>query len=375
MRPEPSAALQQLKAAYDNPHLLAEDPRPLDRPVFGCLTPHIPLELLHAAEVIPVKIQSAKAARLAPAHLQSYSCGFARAAADGILGERYDYLDGLLAAKTCDVAVSLFQICQEVRPRSFAALISLPGNCDEEAVAYLAEEFAELKAALEAYRGLKISSERLHHSIGLYNDIRRAVMTLWQRRDAGTLSLAAGDIVRALKGTQVLPPETALSLLNAFLAGPASNGPAAAGPRLLLMGNSYNDAALVDFIEKYGARVVYEDTTALGRYFGHPVEADGEPLANLARHYAAKVSGCYRLDFDQRIGHIERNLGLWSIDACINVVQNFCDTSLFEAPLLDEIFRSWKIPYLFLEVNDTSPGLSQVETRIQAFLEMIGGIL
>ncbi|MBW1796851.1 MAG: 2-hydroxyacyl-CoA dehydratase [Deltaproteobacteria bacterium] len=32
------------------------------------------------------------------------------------------------------------------------------------------------------------------------------------------------------------------------------------------------------------------------------------------------------------------------------------------------------IPSLVLEVDDTSPAFSQLENRIQAFLEMVGGI-
>jgi benzoyl-CoA reductase/2-hydroxyglutaryl-CoA dehydratase subunit BcrC/BadD/HgdB len=63
----------------------------------------------------------------------------------------------------------------------------------------------------------------------------------------------------------------------------------------------------------------------------------------------------------------------WHIGACVNVIQKYCDTSLFEGPLLEEAFKDLGIPYLTLEIDDTSPGLRQIETRVQAFLEMIGG--
>jgi benzoyl-CoA reductase/2-hydroxyglutaryl-CoA dehydratase subunit BcrC/BadD/HgdB len=142
--------------------------------------------------------------------------------------------------------------------------------------------------------------------------------------------------------------------------------------RLMLLGNAYWDVSLLDLIESSGGSIVFDDTSAIGRDFAFAVKVDGDPLASLARHYARKVTGCYRLTYEERWEHIFRLIGKWRIDGCIHVVQKYCDTSLFELPLLRQSLNDVGIRSLVLEIDDTSPALGSTETRVQAFLEMFG---
>lgn len=68
------SALKALTAAYEDPHQAVLE-HCVDRsPAFGHLTEHVPLELLHAAGIFPVRIQSGDAAGMASGHLQTFSC-------------------------------------------------------------------------------------------------------------------------------------------------------------------------------------------------------------------------------------------------------------------------------------------------------------
>ncbi|MFH1350965.1 MAG: 2-hydroxyacyl-CoA dehydratase family protein [Pseudomonadota bacterium] len=373
MESKDMSAMEILSAACNNPHLIGEKH---NRPIFGYLTMHVPVELIYAADILPVRIQGGRTADLASNHLQSFTCSYARAAIHQALRGDYDYLDGVIAAKTCDVVLGLYHSWSTCRPLKFSWLISLPGNSDREAITYFHEELAALKTAIETYRGIEISDQRLLDAISLYNQIRDLLSQLWAKRDEGILPLSAGDLIKVIKGSQVLDPRVVLDLLSSLLGDvEKEGGMITQDVRLMILGNTYEDISLVEMIEKSGGWIAFDDTTAMGRLFGSPVELDGEgPLGSLAHHYVSKVTGPYRLTFERRWEHILNLIQRWRINGCIHVIQKYCDTALFESPLIVESLRALGIPSLILEIDDTSLGLNQIRTRVEAFVEMIGGI-
>jgi len=365
-------ALQILIAAYQNPHKTFEKK---NSPVFGYLSEHVPVELIYAADIIPVRIQGGSSADLAPGHLQGFSCSYARSAIHQAINGDYDYLDGLLSSKTCDVNLALFEIWGLNCCLDFTWLVSLPANSDDDAIVYLREELSDLRSALEKYRNIKIPDEKILESLSLYNEIRKSVQQLWSNENKGLISLTAGELIRALKGCQVLPPTRSLNLLRGLLEiGEKEKRRQKKGPRVIILGNTYSDVSLIDMIERCGAEVVIDDTISIGRHFSPNVESCDDPLDCLARYCAGKVTGPYRLRYEERWEHTLKLIREWNIEGCINVIQKYCDTSLFELPLLAESMKKIEIPCLTLEVDDTSLALNQIETRLQAFVEMIGGI-
>jgi benzoyl-CoA reductase/2-hydroxyglutaryl-CoA dehydratase subunit BcrC/BadD/HgdB len=256
----------------------------------------------------------------------------------------------------------------------FSKLISLPGNRDLEAIQYFSKELLAFKSDLEEYRGMTISKNKVAKSISLYNEIRKVVSRLWKCRDEGTQDLTAGELIRALKGSQVLPPEMALENLKSLLEDGKYSDQANRDIRLMILGNDYADVSLIDVIESAGGYIIIDDTSNIGRFFSMPDTYDDNPIDHLSRYYLFKASGCYRLTYEERWEHILKLIKKWQINACINFTQKYCDTSLFESPLLTESLKQVGIPCLSLEIDDTSIGLDQIKTRVEAFLETIGGI-
>ncbi len=366
------SALKALMAAYDNPHQAVLDHRGERSPVFGHLTEHVPLELLHAAGIWPVRIQSGDADGLASGHLQSFSCSFCRAAIHQEVCGDYEYLSGLVSAKTCDTALSLFQLWTYRRPMEFSWLLSLPGNRDEEAIDYFTRELLALKSALERYRDQQIRDEALTEAIVLYDGIREMADRIWEKSRNGTTSLSAKEIVASLKGSQVLPPHTGLALLKALVEGDESGRAASDnGIPLMLLGGSFHDISIIDLIEQGGGRVMADDTLAGGRSLGAPIAPSGDPIRSLASYYLSQATGPYRLEYEVRRDRVLELARGYGLRGCIHVVQKFCDTGLFEIPLLVDDLKAEGIPSLVLEIDDTAYSIGQVRTRIEAFLEML----
>lgn len=367
-----TSALQALMAAYENPHQAIQEHRGDSSPVFGHLTENVPLELLHAAGILPVRIQSGDAAALASAHLQNFTCSFCRAAIHQEVSGDYHYLSGLVSSKTCDTAMTLFQLWTDRRPMEFSWLLSLPGNNDEGAVDYFTRELLGFKTALETYRHGQITQEDISEAIVLFNAIRETANRIWERSRTGSTSLSVKEIVASLKGSQVLPPETALALLQGLLEeGKKKEATSSDGTPLMLLGGSFHDISIIDVIEKGGGRVLMDDTLAGARSFGEPITHSGDPIRSLAEYYLSKATGPYRLEYGVRTVRVLELVRKYSLRGCIHVVQKFCDPCLFEIPLLVEDLKAHGIPSLVLEIDDTAYSTGQVTTRIEAFLEML----
>ena len=368
--------LEIVAAAYHNHHQAVQRYKNEGWPIFGYLTEHVPLELLYAADILPIRIQGGKDSALASEHLQNFACSYCRTAVHEAMTGEYDYLDGLLSSKTCDVALHLFQVWSFCRALKFTWLLSLPGNNDEEAIAYFREELFTLKEALESFRGEKISDQKLKKATLLYNEIRNIVGQLWQKKYEGSLSLTAGEIICALKGCQVLPPDVSLDRLKGLIEyhSGRTEGSLNNSVSIILLGNTFVDVSVIEMIEMSGGRVIIDDTVSTGRHFGEPVMLEGDPLTSLAQSYTAKVTGAYRLTYEDRRDHILQIIRKWNVQASIHILQKYCDTSFFELPLILQDLEDQGIPSLVIEVDDTSPALGQMETRVQAFLEMVGGI-
>ena len=330
------------------------------------------MELLHAAVVWPVRIQSGKVAGMASGHLQTFTCSFCRAALHQEVSGDYHYLSGLVSARTCDTALSLFQLWTDRRPMEFSWLLSLPGNKDEGAIDYFTGELLALKRALEGYRDREIGEDDITEAIGLYNGIRGMVDRIWERSRDGASSLGVKEIVAALKGCQVLPPHTGFALLKALVEGDVEGRATSdQGVPLMLLGGSFHDIAIIDVIEKGGGRVMVDDTLAVGRSFGAPIKHSPDPIHSLAEHYLSKATGPYRLAYEVRRDRVLELARRYGLRGCIHVVQKFCDTLLFEIPLLVEDLRAEGFPSLILEIDDTAYSAGQVTTRIEAFLELL----
>ena len=114
-----------------------------------------------------------------------------------------------------------------------------------------------------------------------------------------------------------------------------------------------------------------DDTLAGARALGGPVTPGDDPIRSLASYYLSKASGPYRLAYEVRRARALELARRYGLRGCIHVVQKYCDTLLFEVPLLVEDLKAEGIPSLVLEIDDTAYSTGQVRTRIEAFLEML----
>jgi benzoyl-CoA reductase/2-hydroxyglutaryl-CoA dehydratase subunit BcrC/BadD/HgdB len=77
---------------------------------------------------------------------------------------------------------------------------------------------------------------------------------------------------------------------------------------------------------------------------------------------------------EERFKHVAEMDKRYDVEAAIIFVLKFCDTQMFDAPLLRDELKAQDLPVLYLEWEHSMSGLAGLKTRIEAFIEMVGGV-
>jgi benzoyl-CoA reductase/2-hydroxyglutaryl-CoA dehydratase subunit BcrC/BadD/HgdB len=130
---------------------------------------------------------------------------------------------------------------------------------------------------------------------------------------------------------------------------------------------------IVAIIEDCGGRVAARDLCVTGRQAEQPIYLTGDPLLALARHYLSRPPCARMQDVQRRIEYVLGLVRSHKAQGVIYYVLKFCDTFLYEAPVLKQRLDQVGIPMLIVESEYRKGRGGSMQTRIQAFLEMLNG--
>ena len=114
------------------------------------------------------------------------------------------------------------------------------------------------------------------------------------------------------------------------------------------------------FLEEHGARVLFNE---IPRQFSMPYETE-----SLREQYGRYT---YPYDIFHRLADIKEQITLRRVDGIIHYVQSFCFRQVQDTIVRREL----NLPILTLECDRPGPLDMRTETRIEAFLEMLQGIV
>jgi len=126
--------------------------------------------------------------------------------------------------------------------------------------------------------------------------------------------------------------------------------------RLAFLGVPPIVSGLYPFLEKMGARVVFNETQ---RQFSMPYR-----IKDLVEQYRAYT---YPYDIFHRIGDISRELKVRRVDAVIHYVQSFCFRQIEDMVLR----KSIHLPFLTLEGDKPTEIDARTKIRVEGFLELM----
>ena len=368
------SAIDKFRDVSENRHQYAEDwKKRTGGKVTGWLCTYVPVELIYAAGMLPVRILGTHEVQdVTDRYLFPTVCPFSRdALAQGLKG-RYDYLDGLVYARTCSHVQGTFDNWRNYVPTPFIYYIWFPCHrASDRSRACLASELRGLKEGLEKTIGKSISNDDLDRSIELYNTNRRLMREVYEFRKREDPPITGAEAMEIVVSSQLMDIEEHNKLLEQLLQElPDRKLDRDAGLRLMMVGSEMDDVVFVKMLEELGCTVVIDEHCTGSRYFWDDVIPQDDRFSAIAERYIDRwPCPAVSSDFSSRIDRILDHAKDWDVQGVLIYQQKFCDPHEFDMPSIQQMFKDNDIPTLILEFDVTIP-FGQFRTRIEAFLEM-----
>ncbi len=348
------------------------------RGVVGYFCSYVPVELISAAGLLPVRLRGAGSTDSGPADafLSSRVCTYVRHTMTLALQGDYGFLDGEIGLNTCDHVRRAFDLWRHKTDIGFHGFVSVPRNVRKSLYPYYREEIENLKTSLEGHFGVQIGDDDLRAAIASRNQVRERLRRIDEARAEETPRISGADALAVTIASFVVPPSDLCRMADDLLAElrNEATGPAPRA-RLLLAGSELDEPAFVEAVESQGAKVA-ADTLCFGTRAHHSLvdEDAGDPLDALCQRYFFQIS-CARMigNFPDRFEAMMEMVEKRRIDGVVFQRLKFCDPWGAEGHKLRLRCKRMGVPLLVLEREYGLVHKGQVKTRVQAFLEMIGG--
>jgi len=343
--------------------------------VVGYFCTYVPEEILHAANVLPVRILGGHEPQdVTEPHIFGMFCPFCRdCLAQGLLG-KYDYLDGIMIAQSCLHIRQAYTSWIKHIPIDFQYYLPMPNNVQSpHAVGYLKSELRVFKSALEKWIGKEITDKDIHNSINIMNESRSLMHQLYECKKKENPPISGEETMEVAIAQQLVDKKEHITAVNHLLEKIKSESKETnSGTRLMLLGSENDDIPFVHMVESVDGTVVIEDHCIGTRYFWNNVEVtDGDPIESIAKRYVERPA-CPSKDWMDR-SRIDHIIGLakeYDVKGAIVIQQKFCDPHELDIPTITKELNSVGIKTLFLEFDVTVP-IGQFKIRVEAFLEML----
>jgi bcr-type benzoyl-CoA reductase subunit C len=365
-------------------HQIAADPRSYaagwkkqnGAKVIGHFCSYAPEEIVTAAGALGFRIlPSGRAITRADAHLQSYCCELVRGTLEDVLAGDLDFLDGVIFPHTCDSIQRLSDIWRLNTTFGFHSDLMVPSKLNtQSAVDYLTDILASLRNELAGWLDTPISDDALHDAIVLHNRIRTSFKQLYELRNKTPGLLPGRDWHAVMTAGLVMERTSLAEHLGELVKALEHEHPSgqASPKRVVLSGGICTVPEIYTFIEAAGGAIVWDDLCMGGRYFDGLVSETMTPDEALARRYAARsVCPAKHTGITSRGDHLVEIVARSRAQGVVFLKLTFCDPHAFDYPYMKQMLDEKGIASILIELETLSQASAQIQTRCQAFMEMI----
>jgi len=342
------------------------------RKLFGIFPAYYPKEILWAMNVLPVEIWDPPLeVSHANAHLQPYICSVVKLGLELILQGKCKDIDGFLFPHTCDSIQNLASIVSDYlnldQPCYFFYHPKAPYSAASRR--YYLEELKGLVLRLGKQLGVLDFSE-LKQQVKKGNQVAALLKELYRLRACDELTASNADFYQIIRRGEYLHPDDFLPLLEEFLS--ISRGHSRKGSSVILSGILPNPPEVLKILDEMGVRVADDDLLNCGRRLLAPESRNEDPFEAMAENYfgmppCTTKNSSLKARADYLLKKIERS----KAKGVIFYMVKFCETELFDVPHLVEELKNRGLATLLID-SEVNQGLSgQLETRVEAFVEMI----
>lgn len=335
----------------------------------------MPEEIIYAADMLPFRVTGGSADIIkADAYLYANICSYSRSCFELALKNDYDLLDGLVTGNICDHVRRLFDVWEYYIKTPFLHILNVPHKISDSAYAFFKKEVKEFKENLEKFSEAEISDESLYHAIDVYNKSRILLKRLYNLRKEVSPPISGAETLNIVKAGMMMPKDRYNQFLEGLLEEIRNRDRFYGGKaRLLISGCDLHDSNYIKLIEDLEGLVVADDLCTGSRYFWELVDTTVKPLDGIVKRYLSPILCARMHPSEERLDHILKMIKMFDVDGVIYEVIKFCDIYGCEYPNFKERLKEWDIPVLMLDREHVLSGIGQMKTKVQAFIESIGG--
>jgi benzoyl-CoA reductase/2-hydroxyglutaryl-CoA dehydratase subunit BcrC/BadD/HgdB len=342
---------------------------------YACLI--TPVELIEAAGLLPYRIKALgnPDTELADGEMSLFNCSFCRACLQLGLDGTYDFLDGLIETNGCDHMRAMFENWQHQKKFEFFQYLKVPHFFRDDSLAYYEGELEILKEAMEKHFSTQVTDQSLEEALRGWEEVRAKWRELSALREMDEPKVSGSEAVALeVKGSSMLS-EDFLRLLSQFIEEKKTAPGIRPAARLMLCGPATDEVEWFEEIENMGAVVVADALCFGARAFAQAPAGDGSPMHRLAESYLSSIF-CPRMykEYARRRDLILETARRARADGAIYLYNKFCDLHGVDSVLVRRDLEEAGIPVLVLEKEYSAKAdIGRVKTRVQAFMERIGG--
>jgi len=345
--------------------------------VLGYACVATPVEVIEAAGILPYRIKAFghPDTELGDAYLARFNCRFCRACLQLGLDGTYDFLDGIIETNGCDHLRGMFENWQHVKGYEFFHYLKVPHFVREDSLDYFEEELSLMRQAISKYFGVDITDEALLKAIKTYDEIQGKLKKLYALREQARPAVTGAEVMQIICTGSSLRGEDFGALLTGILEEKANASVPPYRARLMLLGSATDEIDLVREMEAQGALIATDALCFGSRSFWARTGGKGDPVRLLAERYLSHLF-CPRMftEYQERWDYILETARRANVDGAVIVYNKFCDLHGVEAVSQRMDLEKNGIPVLVLEKDYGSQAdTGRIKTRVQAFLERIGG--
>ena len=382
--------LDRVKTIYQDRQQRVKEMKAEGKTAVGYLCIYPVLEMLTALDIVPFRMfgDINEPVTSADDYLPTIVCPFLRSLLDLGLKGRYDFLDGVVMAHVCDVGARISNIWNVGVKTPYSYFIDVPHTnrrVSQERLTTLLEDF---KKSLELFTGRTLTQERLKQAIKKHNEQRGLVRQLYDLRKSDPPLISGTEVLQTMVALMSIPVDEGNALLRELLMQieERKEKPQKKPARLLIWGPVIDDTAFIEMVESLDANIVMDDTCVGSRAFFADVPLTDDPLEGLAHRYLEELK-CprtfresnvhgkprgYKADIDERFGYIGEFARDWNVNGVIIQALRYCDSHGYEVPQLKDYLETIGLPNLYIELDYSKATLSQLRTRVQGLIEIIG---
>ncbi|MFX1587116.1 MAG: 2-hydroxyacyl-CoA dehydratase subunit D [Promethearchaeota archaeon] len=357
-----------------------------NKKVVGYYCTYIPEELLHAADLLPFRIRATgtKDTNLGDIYMVRFTCSFVKATLDLALKGVYDFLDGFLVCNSCDHSRRMFELFdlkvfnrEGFNKKVPQFYLALPHVITDEGFKWYKKEIEELKGELEKkYQIKEITDERLLKSIKIYNKNRELLREIHKFRIHDKPKLTGSKALQINIANSSVPKEVANRELNRIIETLKRSEPIDTSnkKRILLVGSVVDDIEFTKIIEDSGALIASDFLCFGTRSFMNDVKVVNhqDALENITKRLYYRIS-CPRMmdDHSRRLDFLKEEISRAKVNGVLLQRINNCDLHGCDNMLFAHELKELDIPVLNIDREYYQSDTTRLQTRIEAFIEMI----